>query len=163
MTLSQYAPSGRASCKKCKEKIEKGDIRMTASKPGNGDFLMDMHYHPACFPIPKKYAQNMENFLTDVVFDKDNILPDKLDEILAARASKKAEAKAVKTKNALLAKLDEALKNQEKENGGDDVKGEEPSKKKLKTEQNGENFEELVQVYKAHHTKKNDELKEILR
>jgi DNA ligase-3 len=45
----EYAASGRAGCKKCKAKIDKGALRVgkLASNPF-GDGLMKMWFHPKC-------------------------------------------------------------------------------------------------------------------
>jgi hypothetical protein len=159
----QYAPSGRASCKntKCKKPIPKDSIRITVSTQGPGDFTIDKHYHAECAPIAKKYGKNFENFLTDEVHDRDGILAEKLDEVLAMRVRKQEETKATpKSKNALLAKLEEALEN--KLAGKGSTEGEEPSKKKVKTEEKAENFDKLLQIFEKHKDKKAGELKEIL-
>jgi superfamily II DNA helicase RecQ len=49
----EISPSGRAACRKCKEKIAKGDRRVDVvghiSKPGYG-YTSHQYYHDKCYP-----------------------------------------------------------------------------------------------------------------
>jgi hypothetical protein len=44
-----YAPSGRAMCRGCNEKIEKGVLRLTNTVDADHFFHKEMHYHAECF------------------------------------------------------------------------------------------------------------------
>jgi len=51
---AEPAKSGRSSCKKCKEKIEKDDLRIGTSRTTADDITMTSWVHAKCFSIPKK-------------------------------------------------------------------------------------------------------------
>ena len=49
----EYAKSNRAACRgTCKNKIDKGIVRIGKSFPGDGDYLMTHWYHLACIKKP---------------------------------------------------------------------------------------------------------------
>lgn len=52
----EYAKSARASCKSCKDKIEKGQMRIGSTLPG-GEYDMVHWYHLQCFGIPNSFGQ----------------------------------------------------------------------------------------------------------
>lgn len=45
---AKYAPTGRATCKRCENKIEKGELRLT-NIADEDHFRSEMHYHVDCF------------------------------------------------------------------------------------------------------------------
>uniref|UniRef100_A0A7S1B6B7 PARP-type domain-containing protein n=1 Tax=Corethron hystrix TaxID=216773 RepID=A0A7S1B6B7_9STRA len=85
MTNAKYhiekAKSGRATCKKCKLKIGKGEIRIGETRKGE-DFDMVSWKHAKCFTMGRKLVAStsppltVEKFLEDVIGDPDNLLED---------------------------------------------------------------------------------------
>eukprot|EP00816_Leptocylindrus_hargravesii_P012345 CAMPEP_0196808632 /NCGR_PEP_ID=MMETSP1362-20130617/8618_1 /TAXON_ID=163516 /ORGANISM="Leptocylindrus danicus, Strain CCMP1856" /LENGTH=480 /DNA_ID=CAMNT_0042183041 /DNA_START=16 /DNA_END=1458 /DNA_ORIENTATION=+ len=69
----EVAKSGRSTCKstKCKEKIEKGELRIAKKymKP-DSDVEMSSYYHPECIPIPKEFKKNVEDFVAEGIEDE---------------------------------------------------------------------------------------------
>lgn len=61
---AKYAPTGRASCKGCQNKIEKGGLRLTNIEDED-HFHSEMHYHVGCFRL-KPYFK--ETKYTDVFY-----------------------------------------------------------------------------------------------
>lgn len=51
--VAEYAKSNRSACKKCKQKLDKGELRIGVVFT-KGDAEMTSWYHPACMPQPKK-------------------------------------------------------------------------------------------------------------
>lgn len=89
----QFAKSGRAKCKKCKELLVKGELRLGAHTTG-GPFDVTNWTHPACFSLPRKLSSGAnkispEDFVNDLLEDSSGgeILPEKADEIAAAIAA----------------------------------------------------------------------------
>ncbi len=65
------APSGRAKCRGCQQKIEKGDLRFGEAIPnpfGDGETLH--YYHPRCAAL--KRPENFENLLQQTEVDVPN-------------------------------------------------------------------------------------------
>lgn len=58
------AKSGRSSCKKCKEKIEKDEIRIGTNRTTADDIVMTSWVHAKCFTLPKKL--DVETFLSEL-------------------------------------------------------------------------------------------------
>lgn len=51
---SSYAPTSRAGCRGCKEKIEKGLLRLSLITDfGDGNMLLQHHFHVECFKLKK--------------------------------------------------------------------------------------------------------------
>lgn len=140
----EFAKSNRSKCKKCKEQINKGDIRIQSSNQ-NDEFTMVSNYHPTCFNKPRKYADLddfMENGLVDATGG--DILPSKYDELKEQLAYKKPKKKASEVENPL-ADIKELFESQSEDN---------PTKKQKN---------EKVEAYAKYHKTKLDELKDVLR
>jgi len=94
----QYDKSGRAKCKKCKEKIAKGALRICSVVPESdtNPYEMKQNHHPACFALPRKYSSGANKmtaaeFVDAVLEDASeshDILPAKAEELAAAIAAK---------------------------------------------------------------------------
>eukprot|EP00567_Pseudictyota_dubia_P001280 CAMPEP_0197466612 /NCGR_PEP_ID=MMETSP1175-20131217/65145_1 /TAXON_ID=1003142 /ORGANISM="Triceratium dubium, Strain CCMP147" /LENGTH=481 /DNA_ID=CAMNT_0043002661 /DNA_START=51 /DNA_END=1496 /DNA_ORIENTATION=+ len=173
----ENAKSGRSSCKKCKEKIGKGEIRLGVSAPGPGDYNMQSWYHPKCFTLPRKVQKegiDAATFVADMLEDntEDQILSNKADEIISdieykAPKKKKEEggtsgaSKSIKRLKEDLSKLRaEAIKEE------DDDEEEGPKKKKVKSEKStvlADNDRARAEVFALYEGCKNDELKDVLR
>ena len=50
---TDYAKSGKSSCKECKEKIEKGQLRLAVMVPFKVEKIPNW-YHPNCFFVKNK-------------------------------------------------------------------------------------------------------------
>jgi hypothetical protein len=61
---AERAKSGRAACKKCKEKIEKDDCRIGVHRKSPDDIVFTSWNHLKCFNIPKK--TNADEFLESI-------------------------------------------------------------------------------------------------
>lgn len=175
----EYAKSARSKCKRCKETIAQGDVRMVVTVPGD-EYDMSSNYHVGCFVLPRKVAKLMDaeefvrEHVTDTSEDK-TILPDQFDKIV----TQMEEANSAKSK-----------KNKKvKGEGGDDgeeetfmtriaaaataeleaEEGKPPEKKKAKkgttitSKAEEEEFCKFVEIYKEHHNSKADILKDFLR
>lgn len=150
----------------------KGDIRIGVHVPAKDDGGYDMTswHHVDCFKLPKKFAagasaMSVEEFFQDMVTDNsdDNeILPARMDELVAkvtAASAAKTPKKAAKKKdadddNTLVGRLKQAYIAEQS--------GDEKPAKKLKRDDDGE-FDQLLELYKEHHKKKVDNLKDYLR
>jgi len=52
--IIEEAPSARSTCKKCKEKLPKGILRIAnISESSDSDMVFKSYYHTSCFSIPK--------------------------------------------------------------------------------------------------------------
>ena len=51
---AEYAKSGKSSCKECKEKIEKGELRLAIMVPFKSGEKIPNWYHLKCFFIKNK-------------------------------------------------------------------------------------------------------------
>ncbi|GKY98304.1 hypothetical protein MPSEU_000788000 [Mayamaea pseudoterrestris] len=89
----ELAKSSRASCKKCKTKIEKDAMRIGTHTPRD-DFDMTSWNHLECFTLPRKMVQQgvtAHDFVRDNLRDESgDILPSRADEIAEALEAKKA-------------------------------------------------------------------------
>ena len=66
----EKAKSGRAACKKCKDKIGQGDLRIGVHSKFD-DKVMTKWYHLECFPIPRKLNNmSIEEFLDEYIDDE---------------------------------------------------------------------------------------------
>mmetsp|Transcript_15015 Transcript_15015/g.21499 ORF Transcript_15015/g.21499 Transcript_15015/m.21499 type:complete len:152 (+) Transcript_15015:150-605(+) len=73
----ENAKSGRSSCKKCKIKILKNEIRLGVETDGPS-FKLQSWYHPTCFTLPRKLVkekgmtacQFVEELLEDYTVDE---------------------------------------------------------------------------------------------
>mmetsp|Transcript_15082 Transcript_15082/g.24994 ORF Transcript_15082/g.24994 Transcript_15082/m.24994 type:complete len:411 (+) Transcript_15082:65-1297(+) len=63
------AKSGRASCKKCKSKIEKDDLRVGTHRVSADDIMMVTWNHATCFTLPRKLLA--EEFFTNLQVHED--------------------------------------------------------------------------------------------
>lgn len=61
---AEPAKSGRSSCKKCKEKIEKDELRIGTNRTTADDIVMTSWVHAKCFTLPKK--SSVETFLSEL-------------------------------------------------------------------------------------------------
>jgi len=89
----ERAPSGKASCKKCKEKILKDEFRIGTHSPSpNSDkYAFTSWHHVACFAKPRKMKElSMEDFVDTILQDKSDLLQDHREEVLEGLNSKKA-------------------------------------------------------------------------
>ena len=95
----EYAKSGRASCKKCKEKILKGELRIQRISEAN-DMKMSNNFHVQCTARPKEYKNDIEGFVRDILQDEtgENILDTEegIERIIleVSKGPKSAEAKS---------------------------------------------------------------------
>lgn len=161
----EYSKSGRAKCKKCKGSIAKGDIRMVVMVPAAGpdSFNMSSYYHVACFAVPRKYKHlGAQEFVTEHVTDtsEDQSI---LNDIEAfAKSMEQATGGGAKTKkgeqeggDTLMDRVAQVAKEELSKDDG-------PKKKKAKKDED-EEFRQMVELYKEHHKKKIDDLKDYLR
>lgn len=184
----ENAKSGRAGCKKCKEKIGKGEIRLGVSAPGPGDFNMQSWYHPDCFTLPRKLVQQgitAMSFVHDMLEDNttDSILStDKTADVIASvekkyvkkkvegadAGSKATHSKIDKIKRNVERMREEALKEDEESDSDDDARPKKKKKKAKKEDGSGEKAlspkdREEAEVYAIYRDYKNDDLKDVLR
>uniref|UniRef100_A0A7S3L535 PARP-type domain-containing protein n=1 Tax=Amphora coffeiformis TaxID=265554 RepID=A0A7S3L535_9STRA len=163
----EHAKSARSTCKKCKTKIESGELRIKQSAEGKEGFEVSTYVHVECFSLPRKFASGAgkiseEDFVKDVLEDPSGeILPAMADEI-AAKITAKAPSSA---KKAAKAGGDEdsddpmtAIKELSKKREAEGNTGEEPSNKKAKG-----NMTLKVDAYEFYKGMTNDLLKDVLR
>lgn len=167
----ENAKSGRASCKKCKEKIGKGELRI-GENVDNGEFITTKWFKVPCFTLPRKLKQQgitEETFVESHLEDnsEDHVLSD--DAIVAtivkqiatkpkAANSKKAGVK--RETNVLIATLkrnSEILLREE-----DAEKDDGPATKKLKSSLSSTDHLH-ASAYLEYVTLKVDDLKDFLR
>uniref|UniRef100_A0A7S4HQV9 PARP-type domain-containing protein n=1 Tax=Odontella aurita TaxID=265563 RepID=A0A7S4HQV9_9STRA len=172
----ENAKSGRSSCKKCKVKIGKGEIRLGVNAPA-GDYNMQSWYHTKCFTLPRKLVKqgiDAATFVADMLVDETegNVLGDTTYDIVAdieykLPKKKKGEeegavsgaSKSMKRIKEDLAKIKaEAVDEEEDEDEG-------PKRKKVKKEKGklSENDRARAEVFSMYQGCKNDELKDCLR
>lgn len=99
----QHDKSGRAKCKKCKEKIAKDAVRICSVVPESpsNPYEMKQYHHPGCFSLPRKYGTGVHKisaseFVETVLEDaseQQDILPAKAEELAEQIASKAIKAK----------------------------------------------------------------------
>ena len=117
--ILEEAKSSRSSCKVCKEKITKGELRIGSVAQGPGDYEMTSWRHAICFKVPKKFNNDLES-----LFEGGTAPPELLvlfERVLSAKADvlgqKKREIEEV------LTAANEAMEGTSS-----------PSRKKVKTE-----------------------------
>mmetsp|Transcript_16113 Transcript_16113/g.19686 ORF Transcript_16113/g.19686 Transcript_16113/m.19686 type:complete len:457 (+) Transcript_16113:117-1487(+) len=159
----ENAKSGRASCKKCKEKIAKGELRIgeTSEVPGS-DYTTTKWIHVECFNIPRKLSKiTVEEFVDEHLEDNsdDKVLEDetKRQEIIE-KISTKASKTAKKEDDAKVDSYIAVVKsNAELLDAKNDDEG--PPKKKIKLSNDDKAKAEAYLKYKD---MKTDELKDLL-
>jgi len=155
----EHAKSGRASCKKCKGKLEKGELRIGISSMRE-DYSMTSYQHPKCFTIPRKLGVDAESFVMDHLEDQtdDSVLStSQKDEIVNDIASKAVTAKGEASDGNAISKKMDTLKRTLAENE------DEPPKKKVKKGGASNDLESEAAIYGIYQGMKNDELKDFLR
>lgn len=166
----ENAKSGRSSCKKCKEKIGKGEIRLGVSSPGPGGFDLQSWYHPKCFTLPRKVTKagiDAATFVADMLEDNtegQTYVSDNTDELISdieykAPKKKKVEGPATGSSKTIK-RVKEDLEKIRAEAISDDDEG--PKKKKAKKGLS-EDDRAKAEVYGIYEGCKNDELKDVLR
>jgi rubrerythrin len=176
--IIQIAKTGRASCRTCKEKIDKDSLKILTETPQreNQDYAMSYSHHVDCFKLPRGLAGvSIEEFVDDYLTDGGDektgpLLPEKKDEVITLLEEAAAKKKGGKRKSTggdeegkenILSRVQAAVKGQE-----DGAETEEPAKKKVKKEKKKDGEDEvqaMIPIYKKYHKKKVDELKDILR
>lgn len=165
------AKSGRAKCKKCKETIEKGMIKIIVAYPPKDDagYGISSSYHLGCFKIPRKFSVGAAK-LTPSEFVADHVqdgTPDQdLDHHEVIRKITEAMTTPKKTKQKeesgddIMSRLKLAAKSQE--DATEDVP---PAKKKAKVEssESEEDFQKMLGIYHTYSKMTNPQLKDILR
>lgn len=187
--LQKFAKSSRSKCRKCKEPILKGDVRIVTTIPGDKDgYDVKQNVHPACFSLPRKYSTGADKmtptqFLEDIVHDESSggeILPAQLETLAAAIAAKsggggtKTDQPAEGSVDAFMEPIKAAWTAAQQDNETADAA--EPKKKKAKkdvkpppaaTAVQSDNKviidDALLQAYGVYHSRTNDELKDILK
>lgn len=173
----EHASSGRAKCKKCKEQIAKGELRIATNAFKEGQEIKFTSYnHPKCFTVPPRALKGVspQDFVADHLDDQtdDSMLDedDKRQEVIAAIAYKPPRAKkGEKASDAELSavgkRLEEIRTAMEKlpESGsdGEDEEKKRPAKKAKKSE--GNDLEVCAMAMKVYAKMKVDDLKSVLR
>ena len=158
----ETAKSGRSTCKTCKEKIAKDELRIGKESPGPSDgFAMTSWYHAKCFVIPPKALKGVtpEEFVDDMLRDNsesgEDILPARRDEVVALVAEKPPKKKKSEDGgDSFIAKLKREYEVMTADGGGDD---EEPKAKKAKSSD-----QRALELYGEYHKHTLPGLKEIL-
>jgi hypothetical protein len=174
---SQQEATGKAKFKVCKETIPKGELRIFVETPQNESMGYSMSHstHPSCFKLPRKLTTGANNisseefvdeFLLDGRDEKTGaFLPDKREEIVAtlneAGDEKKTKKGEKDGKESIMSRL-KAVKMEEETN----KKGQEPPKKKVKTDSNGSDkaeIEAMLPLYHKYHKYNAEALKGFMR
>lgn len=183
----ENASSGRAKCKKCKEPIAKGELRIATNAYKEGkDVKFTSYTKPNCFAVPPRALKGVSpaDFVSNHLEDRtaDSVLSDPVgkEEIVAAIArkpprkgvgggkGKKAETPVQKRVEAIKAAV-EALGSDDDDDDGDDDDEEtkRPAKKarkgkaKAEVEFDAEPYARAMK--KVYGGMKNDDLKEAIR
>lgn len=176
----EHASSGRAKCKKCKEAIAKGELRIATNSFKEGqDIKFTSYNHPKCFQVPPRAMKGVspEDFVNDHLEDHtdDSILDDetKRAEIVAAiayrppRASKggKKDGGGGEEDNSpmgkRLAKIKAAMEKLPDEDEDSDGEERRPAKKAKKSA--GDELETCARAMKIYGKMKNEDLKSVIR
>lgn len=161
----QRDPSGRATCQGSKEKIPKGELRISVSND-TGDMVITKHWKLNYFKMPRKFGKmEVDEFVENEVTikEEDGI---ELDDILKLLRSAPDNLKAAKLKKANPTKSEETMSLMDKVKAASETKGGgEPKAKKVKTELPSSDFDQLVTEYKklVADKPKVEELKDYLR
>jgi len=172
----ENAKSGRSSCKKCKEKISKGELRIGVTSPGPGDFEVTSWYHPSCYTIgPKmrKEGVTAEIFVLEMLEgDAKESREDEIIVMVDTKPKKKndsVENVCTSKINSMKKNLEKIRKRSEEENAESEDELPQSHSKKRKTKEetcmSGLSRQEIsdAKLYALYSEKKNDELKDILR
>jgi hypothetical protein len=136
-------------------------VMVPASGPDS--FEMSSYYHVPCFAVPRKYKHlGVQDFVTDHVTDtsEDQSILKDMDAFVKSMESSSGGAKATKGDandggDSFMDRIAQVAKEElTKDNG--------PKKKKVKKDED-EEFRQMVELYKEHHKKKIDDLKDYLR
>ena len=131
---------------------------------GPDSFEMSSYYHVACFAVPRKYKHlGVEEFVTEHVTDTSDDQSILTDIEAFAKSMEQAAGTASKTKkgdqdgggDTLMDRIARVAKEELTKDDG-------PKKKKVKKDED-EEFRQMVELYKQHHKKKIDDLKDYLR
>ena len=137
-------------------------VRVPAAGPDSFD--MSSYYHAPCFTVPRKYKHlGIEEFVTEHVTDTSDDQSILTDIEAFAKSMEQAAATTSKTKqgdqdgggDTLMDRIARVVKEELTKDSG-------PKTKKVKKDEDAE-FREMVELYKQHHKKKIDDLKDYLR
>lgn len=159
----ELAKTGRAACKKCKEKIAKDDLRIGKEAPGPGDYTMTSWFHPACFTLPRNLSgMSAEDFVDDLLQDTSDgcvILPERKDEVVAMIDAKPAKKrKSEDGGDPFITKLKREYDSMSAAAADDDA----PKKKKAKRDDKN-NHSRAVELYGEYHKLTGAALKHLLQ
>lgn len=123
------AKSNRSTCKKCKNKIEKDDVRVGTHRQTPDDMTFTTWNHLNCFTIPKKtpaevFLQGLD--MSDLNFEQQTLAREKLGNVYATASPspKKAAAvpaeKKVAKKKPAVKKKKRSIDDSDAEDDGDD-------------------------------------------
>jgi len=170
----ENASSGRAKCKKCKEQIAKGELRIATNAHKEGqDIKFTSYNHPKCFAVPPRalkgvspadfVADHLEDLTTDSILDNDTTR----DEVIAAIAFKPPRAKKGEKGDAELTPVGKRLEEIRKEIvatlGDDEEEQQKRPAKKAKKEKKDDGLELYAVAMKVYEKMKADDLKSVLR
>lgn len=170
----ENAASGRAKCKKCKETIAKGELRISthAYKEGQ-DFTFTTYTKPKCFQIPPRALKGVtpQDFVDNILVDDtaDGILADpaRREEIVAdiaykpPRKSAGAKGGDGGEGSAVDKRLAEVKKAMEQLPGDEDSEEEAPPTKRAKSA--GSTLERYARAMQIYGKMTVDELKAVLQ
>jgi len=177
----ENAPSGRAKCKKCKETIAKGELRIATHSYKEGqDFKFTSYTRPKYFTVPPRALKGVspEEFVDIHLQDEttDNILDDPIQkaEIIAAIAYKPSKKKAGEAANGPTTPLEKLLDQIKTTMEKLDDDEEERPKKKAKTNSKAKkkgkkgteddvDLEACARAMKVYGKMKADDLKSVIR
>eukprot|EP00934_Nitzschia_sp_Nitz4_P003434 Nitzschia sp. Nitz4//scaffold29_size155292//65550//67145//NITZ4_002656-RA/size155292-processed-gene-0.45-mRNA-1//-1//CDS//3329546442//3424//frame0 len=162
----EYAKSARSKCKRCKEPIAKGDMRIQVNVPADesgAGYALSSNFHVGCFKLPRKFAKvDPADFCQEKLVDgsdDQSILPAKLEKIIALVQEANAAGPVKRKKGSSGDDTPKTFMDRVKAQA---LSEDEPPKKKSKAN-NDDEFEQFVELYKEHHKKKADNLKDYLR
>lgn len=177
--ILENAPSGRAKCKKCKETIAKGELRIATNSYKEGqDIKFTSYTRPKYFTVPPRALKGVspEEFVDIHLQDEttDTILDDPIQkaEIIAAIAFKPSKKKAGDAgPTTPLEKLLDQIKSTMDKLDDDDDEEEERPKKKAKTNKKATkkgkkedvDLEACARAMKVYGKMKVDDLKSVVR
>mmetsp|Transcript_34957 Transcript_34957/g.84593 ORF Transcript_34957/g.84593 Transcript_34957/m.84593 type:complete len:683 (+) Transcript_34957:164-2212(+) len=185
--LVTHAPTGKASCKTCNTKIEKGALKVIVVSQGFGDYTMEKGFHSTCFKLPRKLISDgvtpemfVDEFLVDRSKDGDILSSQEtrdqlLHDLEAAVAAKKSKTEGGGDNEPMLMdRLKTAasdIKAPANDNGDDEEDSKPPAAKKAKTEDSYSkgkkdpkaDFDDMLALYHKYSKMKADELKDYLR
>ena len=156
----EKAKSGRSSCRKCKEKIAKDELRIgITSQARDGDHSMTQWVLPKCFNLPpklKKQGETVESFVDEILDDPSGNIMKKYRDQLIKDISTTHKAGGKKDGNSKLSVLKDRLAKRQAEEA--DSKRPKKKTKKLSKEEQRE-----LDAYEKYHKMNINELKDILR